>query len=582
MMTAIWSRLWDWHDETKALVLYSPKALLSKFHNQHFSSADEKEEKSIDLADEMEQAPAEHVRRLQTGPDGVKEDEPREYTKRQLIGLILGPVLFFLMLAVHAPAGMEPSAQKMAAVAFLMACWWMCESIPIPATSLLPIPLFPVLGIMPTGKATAPYASDLIYLFMGGFIIALAMQRWNLHRRIAMNIVKTVGFSPSRLIFGFMAATAVLSAFVSNTATAVMMMPIGLAIIYHVVEEGKKEGLDKVIDFSPEKFAFGLNLMLGIAYAASIGGIATLIGTPPNTVLAGYLSKTFGYEITFAKWLIVGVPIVLVTLPLCWLWLIKIANPMKLKKVPGGRELIDSELKKMGSMSTGERWTALVFALTAFAWIFRAKLAFLFPEPKMVTDAAIAMVGGLVLFLIPINMKKNEFVMDWHWATKMPWGVLILFGGGLALSDGFKVTKLADWIGMQVGLLEHAPIFVLIIAVTTLIIFLTELTSNTATAAMVMPILAAVAVGLGQSPLLLTVPAAIAASCAFMLPVATPPNAIVFGSGYVTIPQMVKSGFGLNIIGIIVTVAVTYLIVVPTFGVELGVIPEWAKVIAGK
>ncbi|GAB1536759.1 DASS family sodium-coupled anion symporter [Geovibrio sp. ADMFC3] len=582
MMTAIWSRLWDWHDETKALVLYSPKALLKKIHNQHFSSADEKEERSIDLADEMEEAPAEHVRRLKSGPGGVEEDEPREYTKRQLIGLILGPVLFVLMLVVPTPAGMEPSAQKMAAVAFLMACWWMCESIPIPATSLLPIPLFPILGIMPTGKATAPYASDLIFLFMGGFIIALAMQRWNLHRRIAMNIVKTVGFSPSRLIFGFMTATAVLSAFVSNTATAVMMMPIGLAIIYHVVEEGKKEGLDKVIDFSPEKFAFGLNLMLGIAYAASIGGIATLIGTPPNTVLAGYLSKTFGYEITFAKWLYVGVPLVLVTLPLCWLWLIKVANPMKLKKVPGGKELIEAELTKMGKMSTGERWTLFVFTLTALAWIFRKQLGFLFPDPKMVSDAAIGMIGGLILFVIPINMKKNEFVMDWHWAAKMPWGVLILFGGGLSLSAGFKVTKLADWIGGQVGLLEHAPIFVLIIAVTALIIFLTELTSNTATAAMVMPILAAVAVGLGQSPLLLTVPAAIAASCAFMLPVATPPNAIVFGSGYVTIPQMVKSGFGLNIIGIIITVAVTYLLVVPVFGVELGIVPEWAKVIAGQ
>ncbi|MDO3379260.1 SLC13 family permease [Geoalkalibacter halelectricus] len=578
MIAAFWNRLWHMHDETKALFLYSPKAMLKRFGRDHLHfSNSKKDEHDIDLADEMEEAPAEHVRRLKSGPDGVEEGEPREYSKRQRVGLFLGPILFVLMLIVPTPAGMEPEAQKMAAIALLMATWWMCESIPIPATSLLPIALFPWLGIMATGRATAPYANHLIFLFMGGFIIALAMQRWNLHRRIAMNIVKIVGFSPPRLIFGFMAATAVLSAFVSNTATTVMMMPIGLAIITHVITEGKKEGLDKHIDFSPEQFAFGLNLMLGIAYAASIGGMATLIGTPPNTVLAGYLSKNYGFEITFATWMMVGVPLVLVMLPLCWLWLTRVANPMKLKKVPGGRELINEELRKMGGMNVGERWTALVFGLTALAWIFRQQISFIFPDPGMITDATIAMIGASVLFLIPINMKKNIFVMDWHWASKMPWGVLILFGGGLALAEGFRATKLAEWIGLQVTLLENAPVIILVIAVATLIIFLTEMTSNTATAAMSMPILAAVALGLGQNPLLLLVPAAVAASCAFMLPVATPPNAIVFGSGYVTIPQMAKSGFGLNILSIILAVAATYLLVVPIFDVVIGEIPLWAQ-----
>lgn len=579
MFSALMDRLWSMHDETKKLVLFDPKALIKDIKkNLVFNSSNP--EHDADLSEELDDAPAEHARRIKSSPGGVEEGEPREYTNRQKIGLYLGPILMVLMLVVPTPTGMTPDAQKMASIALLMACWWMCESIPIPATSLLPIALFPLFGVMPTGKATAPYASHLIFLFMGGFIIALAMQRWNLHRRIAMNIVKTVGFSPSRLIFGFMVATAVLSAFVSNTATAVMMMPIGLAIISHVVEEGKKEGLDKVIDFSPEHFAFGLNLMLGIAYAASIGGIATLIGTPPNTVLAGYLQKTYGYEITFAKWLLVGVPLVVVMLPLTWLWLTRVANPMKLKKVPGGRDLINAELREMGPMNSGERWTALVFTLTALAWIFRKQIGFLFPDPKMVTDAAIGMTGALLLFLIPINMKKNTFVMDWHWASKMPWGVLILFGGGLALADGFKVTKLADWIGSQVSLLENAPIFILVVAVATLIIFLTELTSNTATAAMVMPILSAVAIGLGQNPLLLVVPAAIAASCAFMLPVATPPNAIVFGSGYVTIPQMVKSGFGLNIIGIVLAVAITYVLVMPVFGVVVDQLPQWVVAVA--
>ncbi len=233
----------------------------------------------------------------------------------------------------------------------------------------------------------------------------------------------------------------------------------------------------------------------------------------------------------------------------------------------------------MGSMSAGERWTSLVFCLTAFAWIFQKQIGFLFPDPKLVTDAAIGMTGALVLFLIPVDLKRNQFVMDWHWASKMPWGVLILFGGGLALADGFKTTKLADWIGGQVSLLEHAPILVLVIAVTTLIIFLTELTSNTATAAMVMPILSAVAVGLGQNPLLLVVPAAVAASCAFMLPVATPPNAIVFGSGYVTIPQMARSGFGLNLIGVVLVTVLTYVLVLPVFDIVLGQLPTWATAI---
>lgn len=576
MISAVWGRLWRMHDETKSLFIFRPKAMVKRLSESHLAFSKNRVEQDVDLSDEMEEAPAEHSSRLKSGPDGINEGEPNEYGRRQLIGLILGPVLFVLMLIAPTPVRMEPAAQKMAAIALLMATWWMCESLPIPATSLLPIALFPLMGIMATGKATAPYASHLIYLFMGGFIIALSMQRWNLHRRIAMNIVKVVGFSPSRLIFGFMVATATLSAFVSNTATTVMMMPIGLAIITHVVTEGKKEGLDKKIDFTPEKFAFGLNLMLGIAYAASIGGVATLIGTPPNTVLAGYLNRTYEYEITFAKWMSFGVPLVLVMLPLCWLWLTKVANPMKLKKVPGGRDLINDELKQMGKMNTGERWTALVFALTALAWIFRKNLGFLFPDPSLVTDAAIAMSGALVLFLIPINLKKNIFVMDWHWASKMPWGVLVLFGGGLALAEGFKVTKLAEWIGQQVSLLENAPVLILVIAVATLIIFLTELTSNTATAAMVMPILAAVAIGLGQNPMLLLIPAAVAASCAFMLPVATPPNAIVFGSGYVTIPQMAKSGFGLNIVSVIIAVAFTYFVAIPVFDITIDQMPQWA------
>ncbi len=506
---------------------------------------------------------------------------PEDYCRRKKIGLVLGPVLFLTLLLLPPLPGMSGAAQKTAAVALLMACWWMTEAVPIPATSLLPVALLPLLGVMPAARAAAPYANHLIFLFLGGFLIALSMQRWDLHRRVALQVVRWIGFSPGRLVFGFMAASALLSAFVSNTVTAMMMMPIGLAIIEQVAAAGRRQGLDGEIDFAPGRFPFGTNLMLGIAYAASIGGVATLIGTPPNTVLACYMQTTFGYEITFARWLLVGVPVAAIMLPLCWLWLVKWANPMHLKTVPGGREIILEELRALGPLSAGERWTALVFSLTASCWIFRGGLAPLFPDPAMVTDATIAMVGALLLFLIPLDLRRGLFVMDWNWAAKLPWGVLVLFGGGLSLAAAFEETGLSFWVGRQVALLENAPLPVLVIAVTTLIVFLTELTSNTATAAMAMPVLAAVAVGLRQNPLLLVVPAALAASCAFMLPVATPPNAIVFGSGYVTIPRMAKSGFGLNLLSILLISLATYALVVPLFDVVYNQLPLWIGTGAG-
>ncbi len=502
-------------------------------------------------------------------------------SRRQRVGLLLGPLLFLACLLLPTPEGLAPEGQRMLAVATLMATWWMTEAIPIPATSLLPLALLPLLGIMPTAQAAAPYANQLIFLFMGGFIIALAMQRWNLHRRIAMQVVRSVGFSPGRLIFGFMLAAAFLSAFVSNTVTAVMMMPIGLAIIEHVAEAGRKEGLDREIDFAPGRFHFGINLMLGIAYAATIGGVATLIGTPPNMVLACYLQTVYGYEITFARWMLVGVPLAAVLLPLTWLWLIRWAYPLRLKRVPGGREIILNELRQLGPMQPGERWTALVFVLTALAWVGRGWLAPLLPHSAMVSDATIAMTGALLLFLIPVDLRRHRFVMDWQWAARMPWGVLVLFGGGLSLAAGFESTGLSSWIGGQVILLQGAPLLVLVVAVTALIIFLTELTSNTATAAMAMPVLAAVAIGLQQNPLLLLIPAALAASCAFMLPVATPPNAIVFGSGYITIPQMVRSGFGLNLLSILLITLLTYALVVPLFHILFNELPPWLGPVAG-
>ncbi|WP_269526904.1 SLC13 family permease [Coraliomargarita parva] len=493
---------------------------------------------------------------------------------RQRIGLILGPVLFLVLLLMPSPEGMSAEAQRVAAVAGLMATWWISEAIPIPATSLLPIALFPLLGIMPTPKATIPYANHLIFLFMGGFIIALSMQRWNLHQRIALHVIHAVGFSPNRLVFGFMLATGSLSAFVSNTATAIMMMPIGMAVMSEASSAVQLSGNEQARQASA---ALGTNLMLGIAYAASIGGLATLIGTPPNTVLAGYLGKTYGYEISFAKWMLVGAPLACLFIPLCWLWLTRFANPMKGLVLPNSREIIEEELQKLGKMSKGERWASIVFGLTALSWIFRPQIAQVFPRPEMIKDATIAMGGAIALFMIPVDWKRLEFVMNWQWAAKLPWGVLTLFGGGLALAQGFDASGLAEWTIDQVQVLESLPILFVIMGIALMVTFLTELTSNTATSTLLMPVLAGIAIGLGQNPLLLLAPAAISASCAFMLPVATPPNAIIFGSGQVTIPQMMRSGFGLNLIGVFLVTTITYLCLIPAFDIVLGELPQWAR-----
>ena len=452
-----------------------------------------------------------------------------------------------------------------------MAIWWMCEAIPIPATSLLPIALFPLLGVMPTSEATAPYANHLIFLFLGGFIIARSIQRWNLHKRIALQIIRIIGFSPQRLVFGFMLATAALSAFVSNTATTVMMLPIGLAVCRQAQAETNTQHPNNRAD------PLGLNLMLGIAYAATIGGIATLIGTPPNTVLAGYLANTYQQEITFLQWLRIGLPLSIVFLPLVWWWLTQVANPMPEYKAPNRATAIHREIKAMGRMSPGERWTAAVFALTAAAWIGRPFLIKHCNASDLISDATIAILGALLLFAIPINLKQRIFVMDWSEAAKLPWGVLLLFGGGLSLAQGFQTSGLVDWIVSQTRRIDTWPTIAVIIAIIVTVIFLTELTSNTATTAMLMPVLSGIAIGLEQSPLILIAPAALAASCAFMLPVATPPNAIIFASGQVTIPQMARCGFGLNIIGIFLVTLLTYLILIPAFDITLGEVPAWAK-----
>jgi sodium-dependent dicarboxylate transporter 2/3/5 len=488
----------------------------------------------------------------------------KQFVKSSQLGFYLGILLFVTILLIPTPEGLNDSAWKTAAVAILMATWWIGEAIPIYATALLPIVLFPVLGIASIGSTTAPYANPLIFLFMGGFIIAIAMQRWNLHKRIALRIVNFVGVKPSSIIVGFIISSAFLSMWVSNTATALMMLPIALSILDLVDERGEVSG----------KHNFELVLVLCIAYACNIGGMGTLIGTPPNALLAGFLNESYGVEIGFLQWMMVGIPLMLVLLPLMYLLLTKIVYPIHLKELPGGKELIDSQLKELGTISEAEKKVAYVFITTALLWITRPLINNIIPE---LSDSGIAIAAGVALFIIPINLKKGEFVLEWKDTKKLPWGILILFGGGLSLAAAISDSGLAEWIGQSVGVLDTWPIILLVALIVVIIVFLTEITSNLATTAAFLPVLASVALGLGENPLLLAIPTSLAASCAFMLPVATPPNAIIYGSDRLTIPEMSKAGIWLNFISITIISLAVFTLVMYVFNIELGVLPPWAN-----
>lgn len=502
---------------------------------------------------------------------------------RQKIGLSLGIALFVLLMAIPSFGGLSAQAKNMAAVAVLMATWWITEAIPIPATALLPIILFPLLGIMGAKDVSMRYADQNIFLFMGGFFIAMAMQRWDLHKRIALYIVKFLGTSPRRIVLGFMIATAFLSMWISNTATTMMMFPIGLAVIYHAANmlEREKSG----VDTAPGKFNFGLALMLGIAYAASIGGIATLVGTPPNIVFVGIVKSMFpkAPEIGFLDWFKIGLPLVLIFLPITWFYLTRIAVPPRIRKIPGGRDIIERDLKELGELKVGEKLTLAVFLLVALAWIFRRDIdlgIFVIPGwsnmlgiSQYVHDSTVAVFGAILLFLLPVDFKKRIFVLNWEWALRIPWGIILLFGGGFALAAGFQTSGLAQWIGEGLSFLCGVPTIIMILSICLLLTFLTEVTSNTATTTMMMPVLGALAAATCIHPFLLMIPAAMSASCAFMLPVATPPNAIIFGSGYLRIPDMVRVGLFLNLIGAIIITLLVYFLAIPIFNINALPLP---------
>jgi sodium-dependent dicarboxylate transporter 2/3/5 len=476
------------------------------------------------------------------------------------LGLYLGPVAFVLIYFFVNSPDLNPAAQAMLGLAAWMAIWWISEAIPIAATAFLPLILMPLLGILPIADVSENYMHPTVLLYMGGFLLATGIEKWSLHRRIALNIINLIGTDLRKIVLGFILATGFLSMWISNSATSLMMLPIGLAVVNQFKDQ-----------LGSSKLAISENLgkaiMLGIAYSASIGGVATLIGTPTNIILASVVSDLYNYEIGFNEWMMFGLPLSLVMLFICWYYLVNFANPLPAKfSLSDGKNIIKTQLIALGKITYEEKMVMIVFGLVCFSWITRSFLLQQFlPE---LDDTIIVLVGVIALFIIP-SSKEGERILDWKTAERIPWGVLILFGGGLALAAGFKETGLAEWIGTRFTLIEGISFFLLLLIIITSVNFLTEVTSNVATASMLLPILASVALKLDLHPFGLMVGATLAASCAFMLPVATPPNAVVFGSGYLQMKDMVKAGFWLNIISIILVTLMVYFVLPVIWGIDL-------------
>lgn len=473
--------------------------------------------------------------------------QPQAAPRLARVGLCLGPAWILMTLLLPAPSGMSDSAWLCAGLGLLMATWWATEAIPIPATALLPLVLVPAFGISDMNTTASHYANPVIYLFLGGFLLGISMQRWNLHRRIALKVLQVVGHQPRRQIGGFMVATGFIGLWVSNTATAIMMLPIGMSVIALLENDNDPRELAR----------YATALLLAIAYAASIGGLATLIGTPPNALLAGYLASNHGIDIGFFQWMLVGVPVSTTMMVIAWWWLTR--KGFTLKVSDDSDKLIHDELDKMGKMSGPERRVTLVFVLAAGGWVMRPFINDL--GLTWVTDATIAVCAGLILFLMPSGRGEGERLITWKDANELPWGILLLFGGGLALAGAISRSGLAEWIAGQFSMFGMLPTLALVGLVVLVIIFFTEITSNTATAAAFVPLLGAMAMSLDISPVLITVPATIAASCAFMMPVATPPNALVFSTGRVKIQSMIRAGFALSLFGTVVVTLLSYTLI---------------------
>ncbi len=492
----------------------------------------------------------------------TESEEPKPFWKRfptlKLAGLIGGPVAFLLLTLGTGIEGLSPQGQAAAAITLLMAIWWITEAIPIYITALVPIILFPITGVLTVGETTQNYGHELIFLFLGGFLLAIAIEKWDLHRRIALNIVSLFGTDPTRLVLGFMVATGFLSMWISNTASAMIMVPIGFAVIAELTR--LLERSDPDVDTSPGNFPFGMALMLGIGYSASVGGIATIIGSPPNAIFVGYISQIHGVDISFFQWMLYGLPVAILGLFIIWWYLTRIAHPIELQDSPELAEIIDSQRRELPPLEGPELRVLVIFVLIASLWVLRGVLAPFLGNVGLggLNDTTIAIFGGVLLFLVPAKLGDKGFLLTWADTRDIPWGILILFGGGLALAGGIESSGLADWIGDTLHILEAAPMLLVLGAITMLVIFLTEVTSNTSTASIFVPIVAILAAIIGVHPYVLMITVVTAASCAFMLPIATPPNAVVFASEYVTMKQMMKAGIWLNLTFVLVITIISY------------------------
>ncbi len=496
------------------------------------------------------------------------EDVQETKSLMQFVGLVLGLAVFIGMLISSPPEGLSPEGWKVLSMAILMAIWWMTEAVPISVTALIPLVAIPLMDIGSVKEAAKGFTSKAIWLTLGGFVLGIALQRWNLHTRIAMNTVRLVGTEPRRVIGGFMLATAFLSMWMTNTATTVMMMPIAISVAMLLVKEG---GGDEYM-----RKNFGTALMIGLAYSATVGGMMTLVGTSTNVMFKGFMEDRFGITIEFMDWMKIGVPVGMVMLVSIWLFLTYIMFPCNLEKNDKIKDIIDQKLGSLGKMSAGERRTLFIFVFTAALWMGKGLLEQFIPWLHL-NDASIGVLGAMLLFVVPSSIKKREFLLRWEDTRDVPWGILLLLGGGLSLAGFLNSTGVADWMGNYITQFDGFSVVTLVLLTTLLIIFLSELMSNVATLTAFLPVIIVVALGFGENPLTFAIPAALVASCAFMLPIGTPPNAIVFGSGLITIPQMARTGFLINIYGLIVINLISYILLPVVFGVEHGVMPDWAK-----
>lgn len=522
--------------------------------------------------------------------DAARDDPTTEPWGVRLAGLVLGPIIAVVVHAVLPAAALDETGRvvsgltwegrAVASVGAWMMTWWLTEAIPLPATALLPIALFPVLGVAPIKAAAAPYADDVIYLFMGGMLLGAAMEKWGLHRRIALRVVGVVGTSPVRLVGGFMIACAMVSMWVSNTATAVMMLPVAVSVLAMA-----RQGLEAGPGRPPPDAAhrrkvdqFSVALLLAIAYGCTIGGLGTLIGTPPNIVLANFVGRTYGQEVSFLRWMILAVPVVLVFLPVAWFVLTRVAFRVTAEEIPGVRQEVERNLRSVGPMSRGERTVMIIFLATAAAWVLREPLGGFVgiirrlpdgSKVELLTDPGIAVIAAILLFVVPVNLRRREFALDWPRAARIPWGILIMFGGGLSLTAAVTRHGVDAYIGSLLAGLGGIPPFLVVLAFVTAVVFATEFVGNTALATAMMPIAHAAAAPLGVHPFLLVFPCAMAASYAFMMPMGTPPNAIVFSPGHLRVTQMARAGIVLNIAAIALLSVVGYWILPLVFGFSI-------------